>query len=260
VLAPAIDGSGEATARRQVLGAYALWDALRAAHPNLEIEACAAGGGRIDVGFAARAHRFWTSDNIDAASRSAIQRGFLQFMPPEVMGAHVGASPAHATGRRQTLGFRALVAMPGHFGVELDPRRLTSDERTRLSEWTELYKRHRDRFHSGRTWLGEGEDGLVWQAHGEPGDLLLLASREAPGRLAREAPLRLPLLRGSGVQRVRLLAASPAKVDPSWQTPLAQAMAEPHGAMLEGDWLASVGLPLPSLRGQGAVLFAIGNP
>jgi hypothetical protein len=37
-------------------------------------------------------------------------------------------------------------------------------------------------------------------------------------------------------------------------------MAEPHGAMLEGDWLASVGLPLPSLRGQGAVLFAIGNP
>jgi alpha-galactosidase len=41
-----------------------------------------------------------------------------------MMGSHVGASPAHATGRAQALAFRAAVAMPGHFGVEMDPRTL----------------------------------------------------------------------------------------------------------------------------------------
>ena len=103
--------------RAQVLGSYDLLGRLRAAHPAVEIEGCAGGGGRSDAGMAPYVHRFWTSDNIDAVSRVPIQRGFLAFLPPELMGAHVGASPAHATGRSQSLGFRAAVATPGHFGV-----------------------------------------------------------------------------------------------------------------------------------------------
>ena len=92
---------------------------------------CAGGGGRSDAGIMAYTHRFWASDNLDAVSRTAIQRGFLTFLPPEVMGSHIGASPAHATGRRQSLPFRAAIAMPGHFGIELDPRRLNAEERAR---------------------------------------------------------------------------------------------------------------------------------
>ena len=63
----------------------------------MEIEGCGGGGGRSDAGMASYVHRFWTSDNIDAVSRTQIQRGFLAFLPPELMGSHVGASPAHAT-------------------------------------------------------------------------------------------------------------------------------------------------------------------
>ena len=58
------------------------------------------------------------------------------------MGAHVGASPAHATGRAQPLAFRAAVAQPGHFGIELDPRRMDEAERAELAEWIAFPRQH----------------------------------------------------------------------------------------------------------------------
>ena len=237
----------------QVLGAWALWDRIRASFPDIEIEACAAGGGRIDAGFAARAHRFWASDNIDATSRVAIQRGFLQFMPPELMGAHVGASPAHATGRCQALDFRALVALPGHFGIELDPERMGQQEVERLTQWVALYKRLRDRLHRGTCWLGEGADGLVWQAHGAPSDFLLLVTRARPISLVREAPLRLPMLGDVPMVTVRLIeSAIPKRL----QAPALGAMRSP-GLRFSGSWLAGNGLPLPHFGGEGAALFEV---
>ena len=181
-LVAAAGADGRAAYHRQIVSLYALIDALGARHPHVEIESCAAGGGRIDAGIATRTHRFWTSDNLDGLSRLEIQRGFLAFMPPETMGAHVGQSPSHTTGRRQSLSFRAAVALPGHFGVELDPADLGEAERDQLAEWIALYKRLRDRLHSGRTWLGEAGDGLCWQAVGEPNDLVLFLYRSAPAR------------------------------------------------------------------------------
>ncbi|MBX9815316.1 MAG: alpha-galactosidase, partial [Sphingomonas sp.] len=149
-LAPAGGADARAGYRAQTLGAYALIDRLRAAHPAIEIEACAGGGGRIDAAIAARTHRFWTSDNLDAVSRIGIQRGFLHFMPPERMGAHVGAAPAHATGRTQAMAFRAAVALPGHFGVELDPATLDAADAETLRAAIARYKDLRDRLHQGR--------------------------------------------------------------------------------------------------------------
>ena len=180
--------------RRQVLAAYALMDRIRGAYPHVEIEACAGGGGRIDAGIAAHSHRFWTSDTIDAVSRVSIQRGFLQFMPPELMGAHVGASPAHATGRSQSMDFRAGVALPGHFGVELDVRKLDEADTAALKQWIATYKTHRDRLHRGKVWQGEAGDGLLWQAHGEADDIILLLYRIAPQSWRHAPPVQLPML------------------------------------------------------------------
>jgi alpha-galactosidase len=180
--------------RKQVEAAYALMARLRAAFPHVEIEACAGGGGRIDAGVIRHAHRFWTSDNIDAVSRVLIQRGFLQFMPPELMGSHVGASPAHATGRSQSMEFRGSVALPGHFGVELDVRKLSDGDRAKLAEWIAKYKAHRDRLHHGKVWQGEGDDGLLWQAHGDDDGVLLFVYRVAPQSLRHALVVRLPML------------------------------------------------------------------
>jgi alpha-galactosidase len=218
--------------RQQVLAAYALMDRIRAAYPQVEIEACAGGGGRIDAGIAAHTHRFWTSDNIDAVSRVSTQRGFLQFMPPELMGAHVGASPAHATGRSQSMDFRGAVALPGHFGVELDVRKLADNDRAKLKEWIARYKSHRDRLHQGKVWQGQGDDGLLWQAHGSAEDLLLLIYRMMP-QSQRHAPvLSLPMI--DAARRYRI-----------------------DGADYGGAWLIQHGLPLSPMKAESGLIMDI---
>lgn len=211
--------------REQVLGGYALMARLRAAFPDVEIEACAGGGGRIDAGIIRHTHRFWTSDNIDAVSRVAIQRGFLQFMPPEIMGSHIGASPAHATGRSQSMDFRGSVALPGHFGVELDVRKLDDADRGKLSHWIATYKAHREHLHHGNVWIGEAGDGLVWQAHGTQDDLLLLVYRVDP-QTQRHAPVvKLPML--DITKRYRI-----------------------DDTEADGAWLVAHGLVLPPMKAE----------
>ncbi len=217
---------------KQVEAAYALMARLRAAFPHVEIEACAGGGGRIDAGIIRHTHRFWTSDNIDAVSRVSIQRGFLQFMPPEVMGSHIGASPAHATGRSQSMDFRGAVALPGHFGVELDVRKLDERDRTKLAEWIATYKAHRDRMHHGKVWQGDGDDGLLWQAHGDADGILLFVYRVAP-QSHRHAPL------------VRL-----SMLDPKRRYGI-------DGIEYGGAWLVQHGLSLPPLKAETSLMIEV---
>jgi alpha-galactosidase len=218
--------------RKQVEAAYALMARLRAAFPDVEIEACAGGGGRIDAGVIRHTHRFWTSDNIDAVSRVSIQRGFLQFMPPELMGSHVGASPAHATGRSQSMDFRSAVALPGHLGVELDVRKLDNADRANLAEWIAKYKAHRDLLHYGKVWLGEGDDNLLWQAHGDADGLLLFVYRVAP-QSHRHAPVvRLPML------------------DPDQRYQI-------DGTEHDGAWLIRHGLELPPMKAETSLMIEV---
>jgi hypothetical protein len=73
-----------------VKGVHDLIDRLRAAHPKVEIETCASGGGRCDYGMLSRAERVWVSDSNDALDRFDIQRNANLFLAPEVSGVHVG--------------------------------------------------------------------------------------------------------------------------------------------------------------------------
>lgn len=221
--------------RQQVLGTYELMARLRAAFPDVEIESCAGGGGRIDAGVIAHTHRFWTSDCIDAISRVSIQRGFLQFMPPEVMGSHVGACPAHSTGRMQSMPFRAGVALPGHFGVELDLRKLTQAETDDLAATIARYKALRSRLHHGRVWQGEVGDSVVWQAHGDEEQLLLIITRIAPTTIRHQPHLRLNM------------------VDPSRRYRLARDGAP--AIEVDGAWLHRMGLPLPPMKGEEVLVY-----
>jgi len=241
----------------QVLGTYELIRRIREAHPDVEIEACAGGGGRNDAGFAPYVHRYWTSDNIDAVSRIDIQRGFLAFLPPEVMGCHVGASPAHATGRSQSLAFRAAVAMPGHFGVEMDPRTLSDAEREELAGWIAFHKDWRDLLHGGQVWLGEGADGLRWQVHGRADSFVLFAMRAAPPLDRRPQPLPLPFLADRGCCDVRLLRlAGGEHGHAAATTGLSESMMQ-TAVTLTGSWLAANGLPLPPMKAESVAIFHI---
>ncbi len=223
--------------RRQVLAAYALFARFRAAFPDVEIEACAGGGGRIDAGIIRHTHRFWTSDCIDAVSRVAIQRGFLQFMPPELMGSHVGTSPAHSTGRMQAMDFRAGVALPGHFGVELDLRKVTGADREALRSWIAAYKAHRDRLHRAQVYSGDAGDALHWQAHGDASALLLFLIRTAPTSQRHQPHIRLPMLDPAGRYRLSRNGAP--------------------DMVFDGGWLIAAGLPAPVMKGEDVQLYRI---
>ncbi len=250
--------SGQPGYRAQVLALYALLGRLRAAHPLVEIESCSGGGGRIDFAVLRHTHRVWTSDCIDALARVSIQRGFLQFFPPEVMGAHIGTAPAHTTGRSHTMAFRAAVALPGHLGVELDVRQLPDADRHDLCDWIAIYKQCRDRLHHGRVWVGEGLDGLVWQAHGdEPAhDVLLLVYRLAPSSWRYTPALPLPLLDRAASYRVRELQP-PGTVRPTSRhatAPFFDAINTPEGWVADGAWLAQQGLPMPRVNPETAFI------
>jgi alpha-galactosidase len=239
MLAPAGNAAGTASYRAQVHAAYGLLDRLRAAFPAVEIEACAGGGGRIDAGMARRTHRFWTSDTTDAVTRLEIQNGFLQFMPPELMGAHVGSVPVHTTGRTQALDFRAAVALPGHFGVELDPRKLDDGERGTLAKWIARYKDLRGLLHSGKVWRGDAGDGVTWQAHGGPDQLLLLAYRLTPPVWRYPPVIELPMLDTEARYRVERIDRQEQSSDVS------------------GGWLAAGGLALPAAKAEHCMIFRL---
>ena len=237
-LVAAGDPSGQAVFRRQVLAFYGLLARLRSAFPAVEIESCAGGGGRIDMGVLPYVQRFWASDNIDALSRIEIQRGFLQFLPPEVMGSHIGASPAHTTGRCHSLDFRAAVALQGHLGVELDLAKLDAAETARVAQWIAFYKAWRHLLHA-KVWTGTGEDGLCWHAAGSGDEWLLIVYRTQPSRLRFAPPARLPFAlpdRTYAVQRI-----GPERSE------------ETHS--YSGSWLARHGLTVPPMLAERAAIF-----
>lgn len=254
------DAQGRPAYRRFVLALYALLDRVRSAHPGVEIESCASGGARIDFGVLARTHRIWTSDCNDALSRVGIQRGALQFLPPEIMGAHIGPVPAHTTGRTQSLDFRAAVALPGHLGIEADVRHLDAGQRESLKHWIALYKQLRGRLHKGYVWCGEVGDGVVWQAHGDETarDVLVFVYRLTPTNHRYTPSLRLPMLDKSCVYEIRRIDPTPRE----WtSSPLDEALrgASSGGQAVSahGAWLAQAGLALPRMLSESAAIYRV---
>ena len=165
------------------------------------------------------------------------------------------AYAAHATGRTQSLGFRAGVAMPGHFGVELDPRKLGEGDRTELAEWIGFYKQWRRLLNGGQTWLGEGADGLVWQAAGSAAEFLLFVVRTAPPLDRRPQPLCLPFLAEAGDVALELLRVGGGSRGYAMNTaPLFEAMRDAPQSFT-GSWLAHAGLPLPPLKAESVAIF-----
>ncbi|WP_422048788.1 alpha-galactosidase [Shimia sp.] len=128
----------------QAEGIYALMGALRAAFPQVEIESCASGGGRIDAGILRHTQRVWLSDSNDALERLRIQHDAALMLPAAITGSHVGPRHCHTSGRVHDIHFRAWVAAQRHMGFEMDPRELTDAEAEVLRRVTAWWKVNRD--------------------------------------------------------------------------------------------------------------------
>ncbi|MDE7232308.1 MAG: alpha-galactosidase, partial [Lachnospiraceae bacterium] len=95
----------------------------------------------FDAGMLYYTPQIWCSDNTDALDRLRIQYGTSFFYPISTVGSHVSAVPNHQTGRSVNLHTRGVVAMAGSFGYELDPEKLTQQEKETVKEQIRQYKR-----------------------------------------------------------------------------------------------------------------------
>ena len=157
------DRQGE-TAHRFMLGTYRLLERLTEAFPDVMIEGCSGGGGRFDAGMLYYCPQIWCSDNTDAVERLEIQKGTSYGYPVCTMGAHVSACPNHQTGRTAPLETRGIVAQAGTFGYELDPSKLTEEEKQTVKEQIEAFHRCESLVEGGDYYrLDEGEgDWTAW--------------------------------------------------------------------------------------------------
>lgn len=230
---------GRAAVRGQTLAIYRLFDELKLRHPGLEIESCSSGGGRIDLGMAQHADRFWTSDCNDALERQYIQR-YTQFaIPPEMLGSHIGPTHSHTTGRTHDLSFRAITALFGHAGLEWDLTQTSIEERLVLKSWADYYKANRALLHSGTVVRVDQQDDAVF-VHG------VVSKDKTKGifawvTLAGQAGSRPNAIRFEGLDESKnyLVKAVYPAGEPRWQQRSAPA------------WLAGVRLSGAALRGSG---------
>lgn len=250
-------GADRPAVHAQTIAFYALLDRLRERHPSLEIESCASGGARIDLGVLTRTDRVWTSDCNDALERARIQRWTSLLVPAAVMGTHVGPATAHTTHRTLDLGFRTLMALQGHAGLEWDITTCSDDELAALTSWSALYRELRDLLHSGDLVRDTADDGSLivtgTLARGG-GQAAYTVVRTDTSAQAAPGLVRLPGLDADRTYslRVRPEAGLPKVVQhtaPRWWD---EALV---GLTVSGALLTEVGLPMPLLApAQGFLL------
>lgn len=247
------DGS-RARAAAQPTALYRLLERILDVCPNLEIESCASGGARADLAVLEHTGRIWTSDNIDPIERTRIQQGFLRFLPPEIMGAHVGHKTAHLTGRVTSLHTRAIVALQGQFGFELDARRLNPHDVITLQHYTQLYKANREWMANATYWqVPTYSKALIASGNVDEAQDHALFSVVAIGNMHPTRPGHLPL-RGLDADKrytltlesINLADLAPFnKMIPTWcEQPL----------VTTGELLMKLGVPLPVLPPQSGLL------
>lgn len=252
--------AGSGPARRpgvhaQTAAFYRLVDELKARFPGLEIESCSSGGGRVDLGALERTDRIWVSDNNDPVDREDINRWTSQLVAPELMGTHIASARSHTTSRTHTLSYRAITALFGHLGIELDLRIMSPAELDELAQWVALHRRLRPLLHSGEIVRLDHDEGSV-ELHG------VVAADGSAAVFAYSAQTRSPL---SNPGRVRLPGLDPARryrvlpVRIGHQPEASDLPRWWNGAplIMSGAVLASAGLLMPTLRPEQAVLLHV---
>ncbi|GHD82224.1 alpha-galactosidase [Salinibacterium amurskyense] len=242
---------GHAAVHEQTLAIYRLFDEIKQRHPHVEIESCASGGARIDLGMAQHADRFWASDCNDALERERIQRNTMFAIPPEMLGTHIGPTRSHTTGRVHTLQFRAAIALFGHAGIEWDITECTPEERAQLASWAQYYKDHRALLHSGRV-VRQGDDDAPVHIMGvvAPSQDAAIYSYVQLRDIGSSIPARIRLSGLDPDARYRVTLVEPAGAAPPSARSIPQWCA---GAEVTGRALADKGLLAPILFPESAV-------
>lgn len=223
------------TAHRYMLGLYRVLNEITSRFPHVLFESCAGGGGRFDAGMLYYMPQTWTSDNTDAVCRLKIQYGTSIAYPSSAVCSHVSAVPNHQVGRVTPFETRGLAAMSGNFGYELDPLKLTDEEKEHVKRQVTLYKELRPLVQTGTLYRllnpFEGNESAVEYVAGDYSKAAVYYFRVL---CQPNAPLRYLRIRG----------LDPSALYKNIET----------GSVYGGDELMNAGVAIPELNGDFASL------
>ncbi len=188
-------------------GLYRLQDAIRSAFPNMILEMCAGGGGRMDGAILSHAHVNWMSDQAGAVRKLSTHFG-SQLAHPAVAnndwlidwpGSDAGQTePASLVDWRGDLPFRLRVAMLGTFGISAPIDRWAPADLVTATAHVELYKsKVRPLIHHGDQYYlthaprpdGSSDWAAMWYAAKDGMSGILFAFRLTGVDAARRFPL-----------------------------------------------------------------------
>ncbi len=249
--------TGRPAYHAQTRATYRLMETILAENPGLEIESCAGGGGRVDLGITELAVRVWGSDCIDPLERQQIEAGTSLLLPPELVGSHVASTESHTTGRHLNLAVRASTAMFSHMGVEWDLLEASDQERADLAAWIGLHKELRPLLHTGRVVHVDHPDA-GWSIHGvvaaDKAEAVFSLMRVATSPVRPGPAIVLPGLDPDADYRVSELLPEGVP-SAGFESPVPQSWAWwTDGVTLPGRILSEVGLRFPDLMPERAIL------
>ncbi len=132
---------------RYVQNVYEIHDQIRAKFPDLIIEACAGGGGRLDLGMLKRVDQVWPADNTNPADRLFIQYGLSYALPAKIVACWTTDQDWREA--KPSLEFRFRSAMGGALGIGNDLRKWGPQEIEIAKREVALYKTIRPVIHFG---------------------------------------------------------------------------------------------------------------
>ena len=239
----------------QTLALYRLLDALHERFPDLDVESCAGGGGRIDMGIMERTQRVWVSDCNDAHDRADINRATMLLLPPKLVGTHVGSGRDHTSLRNLDLPFRAGQALWGHMGVEWDLRSASQEDKRALAALIAVHKNLRPLLHAGELVHADTDEDEAVRIEGvvspDRTDALYQLTDLAQTTTWPGAPRPLPGLDSARIYHVRL--ATPAYEGLNYPA----AWTRPGGVRLPGSYLTTTGIALPVIHPDHMLLVRV---
>ncbi len=235
---------------RFILGIYDLMDRITTNFPDVLVEGCSGGGARFDAGILCYSPQIWCSDDTDPIQRLRIQYGTSFGYPVSTVGAHVSASPNHQTGRSTPIHTRAVTAMAGTFGYELDPGKLSDEEKESIKDQVRIFKKYYDLIQRGLYYrlseIGE-EPYTAWESVSEDGSealLSLVVSDTQPNQALIN--LKLKGLDPQGLYEVTDESEKYRLKVPAFLAP----STEEERKIFSGDALMNAGYTLPWMLGD----------
>lgn len=217
---------------KYVLGVYEFIEMLQQRYPDMLIEGCSSGGARFDAGMMYYTPQIWTSDNTDAIERLNVQYGASFGYPVSVVGSHISAVPNHQNGRVTDINTRAVVAMSGNFGYELDLTKLSDEDKEQIKEQIVSFKKDWNLIHNGTyyrvTGVREQGEYVAWDMVSED---------------KKEALLNVVTTNTHGNRIVTYVKCKGLDVTKKY-------LCEETKEVYAGSALESIGLPLPEVSGE----------